>query len=99
MVTPRTEEGMVSIEKCSVIDCVCHGREGSESDFFFMYGCFFTDAHVRLPFDEFTMGVLRILNVAPHTTTSQLLGLSLVFLSAMLDVRPSSFPSIVPSFL
>jgi len=55
----------VSIEKCSVINCICYGREGSESDFFYMYGCFFTDAHVGLSFDEFTMDVLRILNVAP----------------------------------
>jgi len=65
MVTPETKEGMVSIEKCSAIDAVCHGQERSESDFFYMYGCFFTDALVCLPFDKFTMGVLHILNIAP----------------------------------
>jgi len=27
--------------------------------------CFFTNSYVHLPFDEFTMGVLRVLNVAP----------------------------------
>ena len=69
---------MVSIEKCSVIDNVCHGREGSESDFCYMYGCFFTDSHVRLPFKEFTMGVLCVLNVR-ILIALQLLGLSLSF--------------------
>jgi len=53
------------MEKCSVSDRVCYGREEGEPDFFFMYSAFFTDVHVRLPLDEFTMGVLRILNVAP----------------------------------
>jgi len=30
-----------------------------------MYACLFTDSHVRIPFDEFTMGILRTPNVAP----------------------------------
>jgi len=33
-------------------------------DFFYMYGYFFIDSHACLPFDNFTMGVLRVLNVA-----------------------------------
>jgi len=33
--------------------------------FFYMYMCHFSQLHVRLPFDDFTMGVLRALNVAP----------------------------------
>jgi len=68
----RTKEGMMSIEKCSVVDRVYHDRKGSESNFFYKYGCFFIDAHDHLPFDEFIMGVLCILNVAPtqrHPTT------------------------------
>jgi len=52
-------------ERCTSIDNVCHGREDHDHDFFYIYRCLFTDSHVRLPFDEFTMGVLRILNVAP----------------------------------
>jgi len=55
----------VSIERVSGIDSVCHGREGFEDDFFYVYACMFMKLHVRLPFDEFTMGVLRRLNVAP----------------------------------
>ena len=55
----------VSIERVSGVDAVCHGREGFEDDFFYMYSCMFMKLHVRLPFDEFTMGVLRKLNVAP----------------------------------
>jgi len=65
MVVPEVESGFVSMEKCSTSDRVCYGREEGESDFFFMYSAFFTDVHVRLPLDEFTMGVLRILHVAP----------------------------------
>jgi len=30
-----------------------------------MYKCLFGYLHVRVPFDDFTMGVLLILNVAP----------------------------------
>jgi len=30
-----------------------------------MYTCLFSDLHVSQPFDKFTMGVLRTLNVAP----------------------------------
>ena len=52
-------------ERCSPVDNVCHGREGHDHDFFYIYPCMFTDSIVRLPFDEFTMGVLRALNVAP----------------------------------
>jgi len=56
---------MVAIERVSAVEAVCHGREGLEGDFFYMYACMFTKLHVRLPLDEFTMGILRLLNVAP----------------------------------
>jgi len=38
---------------------VCHGREGLEDDLFYVYAYMFMKLHVQLPFDEFTMGVLR----------------------------------------
>jgi len=50
---------------CGVIDRVCHGRENAPVDFFFVYSTLFVDLHVTLPFDNFTIGVLRTLNVAP----------------------------------
>ena len=56
---------MVAIERVSVVEAVCHGHEGLEGDFFYMYVCMFTKLHVQLLLDEFTMGVLRLLNVAP----------------------------------
>jgi len=34
-------------------------------NFFYMHMCHFSQLHVRLPLDDFTMGVLRQLNVAP----------------------------------
>lgn len=46
-------------------DRVCHGRENAPHDFFFVYNTFFAYLHITLPFDDFTMGVLRILNMAP----------------------------------
>jgi len=63
MVSLDIQKGVVAIKKCSVIANVCHGQEGHESDFFYMYGCLFTDSHVRLHFHEFTMGVLSVLNL------------------------------------
>jgi len=54
-----------SILPCGVDERVCMGRPGSSPPFFYMYTCFFVDLFVSLPFDEFTMDVLRTLNVAP----------------------------------
>jgi len=48
-----------------VTDRVCHGRENASHDFFFVYSTFFSNLHMTFPFDDFTMGVLRTLNVAP----------------------------------
>ena len=53
------------VERCTSIDSVCHGREGHDQDIFYIYPCMFTDSNFCLPFDEFTMGVLRTLNVVP----------------------------------
>jgi len=56
---------IVSLERVSVVECVCHDQEGAAEKFFYMYMCHFSQLHVRLPFDDFTMGVLCLLNVAP----------------------------------
>ncbi|BAT87747.1 hypothetical protein VIGAN_05114400 [Vigna angularis var. angularis] len=56
---------IVSLKRASDIDCVCHGKESYEDDFFYDYTNIFTQLHVWIPFDEFTIGVLRLLNVAP----------------------------------
>ena len=67
--TPVISKGVsgdiVSLERVSVVDRVCHGQEGATEKFFYMYMCHFSQLHVRLPLDDFTMGVLRALNVAP----------------------------------
>ncbi|QCD78931.1 hypothetical protein DEO72_LG1g2567 [Vigna unguiculata] len=57
--------GIVSLEQVSAIERVCHSQEGATDKFFYMYMCHFSQLHVRLPLDDFTMGVLRELNVAP----------------------------------
>ncbi|QCE14641.1 hypothetical protein DEO72_LG11g1644 [Vigna unguiculata] len=56
---------IVSLERVSAIDRVCHGQEGATNKFFYMYMCHFSQLHVRLLLDDFTMGVLRALDVAP----------------------------------
>jgi len=56
---------IVSMERVSTIDRVCHGQKGATEKFFYMYMCHFSQLHVRLPLDGFTIGVLRALNVAP----------------------------------
>jgi len=55
----------VSLRRVSGIDILCHGREGDEDNFFYVYKTFSVQLHVRLLFDEFTMGVLRPLNAIP----------------------------------
>jgi len=52
-------------KRVTAVECVCHGREGVVEECFYMYMCHFSQLHIRLPFDEFTMGVLQLLNVAP----------------------------------
>jgi len=56
---------IVSLKRVSVIYNVCHSREQYNEELFYMYMCHFVQLHIRLPFDNFTMGVLRLLNVAP----------------------------------
>jgi len=67
--TPIFEKGarrdIVAPERVTAVECVCHGREGSAEEFFYMYMCHFSQLHTWLPFDKFTMGVLRLMNVAP----------------------------------
>jgi len=48
---------------CGYTDRVCHRRENAPHDFFFIYNTFFSYLHITLPFDEFTLGVIQILNV------------------------------------
>jgi len=59
------QRDIVALERVSAIDCICHGQEGAFEEFFYMYMCDFSQLYVRLPFNDFTMGVLRLLNVAP----------------------------------
>ena len=56
---------IVSLEQVSAVERVCHGQEGVADKFFYMYMCHFSQLHVRLSLDDFAMGVLRLLNVAP----------------------------------
>jgi len=47
-----------------IFDCVSHDQEGDTEEFFYVYMCHFSQLYIRLPFDDFTMGVLRLQNVA-----------------------------------
>ena len=59
------EESRLAFDPCSLEDRVYREQSSTEPPFFFMYSCLFLDLHVSLPFDAFTVGVLRKLNVAP----------------------------------
>jgi len=54
----------LSVVPYSSTESVCLGRPGTSPSFFYMYTCLFADLHVSVPFDKFTMGVLRALHVA-----------------------------------
>jgi len=48
--------GIVSLERVSAIERVCHGQEGPIEKFFYMHMCHFSQLHMRLPLNDFTMG-------------------------------------------
>jgi len=54
------ENSLMSFSPYALDDRVYMERSSTELLFFFMYSC-----HVSLPFDVFTVGVLRALNVTP----------------------------------
>ena len=58
-------DDILAIDYCRLTDTICMGRASSDGLFFFVYSGLFSDLHVALPFDDFTMGVLWALNVAP----------------------------------
>jgi len=60
-----TDENIISFRRAENVDNVCHGREDDKSDFFYFYACFFSDLHIRFPLNDFLMGVLNFLNIAP----------------------------------
>jgi len=58
--------GALSLRRCREYETVCLSRgKKSSKDFFYFYSYLISDIHVRFPFDEFTMEVLCVLNVAP----------------------------------
>ena len=63
--TPDCPADALYVDICDMTDRVCHGRENAPHDFFFVYSTLFSHLHVSLPFDDFTVSILRILNVAP----------------------------------
>lgn len=66
------EDYIVNLRICKGNERVCHGWEDFKLDFFFVYACFFTDLFMRISFDDFQTGVLRVLNIVPtqlHSNT------------------------------
>lgn len=58
-------DNVFSLRRSLPTDRVFHGRGFSSVDFFFLYAKVVKDSRLRLPFNEFSMEVLRVLNVAP----------------------------------
>lgn len=63
LLKPNTVDDIIAINYCSSADNVCHGWSEPEAPFFFAYSYFFTDLHLSFSLNEFTMGVLRVVNV------------------------------------
>ncbi|QCE04081.1 hypothetical protein DEO72_LG8g2114 [Vigna unguiculata] len=58
-IAKSVDRGIVLLERVSTIEHVCHGQEGAAEKFFYMYMCHFSQLHVRLPLDDFTMGSFK----------------------------------------
>lgn len=56
---------MVRSDATLPTEFVFMNQDGMNMDFFYMYDFLFRDLHVRVLFDDSTMGVLHILDVAP----------------------------------
>jgi len=61
----NNENDIISFRRVGNVDNICHGREGDSYEFFYFSACFFRDLHIRLPLNDFQMGVLNFLNIAP----------------------------------
>jgi len=86
---------VVTADSCSLSESGYHGREEANQDFIYIYTCLFTNLHNSLSFDEITMGVLRILNVAPtqlhHNSWVVLQVFQLIYDLFRLRSSPQSF--------
>jgi len=60
--SPNAIEEIISFRRAGAVDNVC---ESHNCEFFYFYECYFTNLHVRFPLNEFQMGVLKYLNIAP----------------------------------
>jgi len=100
---PDASDGILAIDYCGTTDTICMGRSPLEGPFFFVYACLFSDLHVTLPLDDFTMGLLWTLYVAPsqlhpHTWAS-LQAFRLICDMVLLSPTPSTFLSYYSSHL
>jgi len=62
---PSLPNDIFGFRRSSLSDRVFHGQGSSPDPFFFMYAKVFRDSHLQLPFNEFSIEVLKALNVAP----------------------------------
>jgi len=63
-IKPKCPPNVMMVDICGYTDQVCHGRETHPKISLFVYNTFFSNLHITLPYDDFTMGVLQIINVA-----------------------------------
>lgn len=55
---------MVRSDATPPLEFVFMNKESKNKELFYTYECLFQDLHVKVPFDDFTMGVLHIFNMA-----------------------------------
>jgi len=65
IVLEGVSNGVFAFHRCREFETICLDRGRKAKDFFYFYSCLILDIYVHFPFDEFTMEVLCVLNVAP----------------------------------
>ena len=99
---PDASDGILTVDYCQPTDTICMGWSPLEGPFFFVYSCLFSDLHIALPLDDFTMGVLRTLNVAHSQlhpkTWALLLTFRLICDIFCLSPTPTTFLSYYTSY-
>ncbi|WVZ06133.1 hypothetical protein V8G54_019479 [Vigna mungo] len=61
----ETDANNIKLVVYKMNERACHVREGYNSGFFFVHLTLFRDLGVRLPFFDFQMGILHMLDVEP----------------------------------
>jgi len=61
----EVEDGFLRVKVCASNERVCHDKEKSKLDFFYVYACLFHNLGLTVPFADWQMAMLREIRCAP----------------------------------